>query len=63
MGKTYSTKYFCNVRVGGLGEIFVQQKFLVIPIIIILIHSLEGFSGSDGADGAIGGMGGGGWLL
>ena len=28
--KICSAKYFCNVRVAGLGEIFVQQKFSAI---------------------------------
>ena len=26
-GKIYSTEYFCNTKVAGFGEIFVQQKF------------------------------------
>ena len=34
--KIYSTKYFCNTKVAGLGEIFVQQKFLVIQYIMVL---------------------------
>ena len=25
--KNYSTKYFCNEKVAGPGEMFVQQKF------------------------------------
>ena len=25
--KIYSTKYFCNTKVAGLGEIFVKRKF------------------------------------
>ena len=28
--KIYFAKYFCNARVGGLGEIFVQQKFSAV---------------------------------
>ena len=28
--KIYSTKYFCNIKVAELGEIFVQRKVLVI---------------------------------
>ena len=34
--KIYSTKYFCNTKVAGLGESFVQQKFLVILYIMVL---------------------------
>ena len=26
LAEIYSTKYFCNTKVAGLGEIFVQQK-------------------------------------
>ena len=29
--KIYSIEYFCNTEVPGLGEIFVQRKFLAIP--------------------------------
>ena len=28
--KIYSTKYFCNTKVAGLGEIFVKRKFSCI---------------------------------
>ena len=28
--KIYSGKYFCNARVAGIGEIFVQRKVLAI---------------------------------
>ena len=28
--KIYSTEYFCNTEVAGLGKIFVQQKVLAI---------------------------------
>ena len=27
LAKIYSTKYFCNTKVGGLGKIFVQRNF------------------------------------
>ena len=30
LAKIYSTEYFCNAKVAGLSEIFVQQKFLTI---------------------------------
>ena len=30
--KPYSTEYFCNIKVAGLGEIFVQQKFSAIVL-------------------------------
>ena len=30
--KIYSTKYICNTKVPGLGEIFVQQKFWLYVI-------------------------------
>ena len=32
LAKIYSTKYFCNAKVAGLGKIFVQQKFPAIWI-------------------------------
>ena len=28
--KIYSSEYFCDARVAGIGESFVQQKFLAI---------------------------------
>ena len=28
--KIYSTEYFCNAKVAGIGKIFVQQKFSVV---------------------------------
>ena len=30
LAKTYSSEYFCNARIAGIGEIFVQRKFLAI---------------------------------
>ena len=30
MGEIYSTEHFCNAKVTGLGETFVQQKFSAI---------------------------------
>ena len=27
LAKIYSTKYFCNTKVSGVGEIFVKRKF------------------------------------
>ena len=32
--KIYSTKYFYNARVGGLGEIFVKQNFWLYGIYV-----------------------------
>ena len=34
LAKIYSTKYFCNTKVAGLGEIFVQQNFVVYSIML-----------------------------
>ena len=30
LAKVYSTEYFCNTKVAGVGKIFVQQKFSAI---------------------------------
>ena len=30
LAKIYSSEYFCNARVAGIGEIFVQRKFSAI---------------------------------
>ena len=30
LAKIYSTEYFCNAKVAGIGEIFVQRKFSAI---------------------------------
>lgn len=37
--KIRSTKYFCNARVAGLGEIFVQQKHLAIAMVVYISNS------------------------
>ena len=29
LAKIYSTEYFCNTKVAGLGEVFVQRNFLL----------------------------------
>ena len=34
LAKIYSTEYFCNVEVAGLGEIFIQRKFLAVWYIV-----------------------------
>ena len=36
--KICSAKYFCNVRVAGLGEIFVQQKFSAELYMYMYMH-------------------------
>ena len=36
LAKIYSTEYFCNTKVAGLGEIFVQRKFCRIRYMIVL---------------------------
>ena len=41
--KSYSTKYFCNTKVAGLGEISVQRKFCHIR------YSFIGFSPCNNA--------------
>ena len=37
LAKIYSTKYFCNAKVSGLGEIFVKQKFSRIQYAVSLV--------------------------
>ena len=39
--KIYSIEYFCNTKVPGLDEIFVQQKFPAIRYLILLSLSLS----------------------
>ena len=34
LAKIYSTEYFCNTKVAGLGEIFVQRKFCHIWVLL-----------------------------
>ena len=34
--KIYSTEYFCNTRVAGLDEFFVQQKFSAVQCMLTL---------------------------
>ena len=36
--KIYSTEYFYNTKVAGLGETFVQQKFLAISYTHVTVH-------------------------
>ena len=33
--KIYSTEYFCDTKVDGLGEIFIYQKFFVIQYLVL----------------------------
>ena len=35
LAKIYSTEYFCNTKVPGLGEIFVQQNFHLYSIMLL----------------------------
>ena len=35
LAKIYSSEYFCNARVAGIGEIFVQRKFSAIRYMIM----------------------------
>ena len=35
--KNYSTEYFCNTKVAGLGEIIVKPKFHVHNYITIIL--------------------------
>ena len=43
LAKIYSSEYFCNAMVAGIGEIFVQRKFLAIQYIkvvdVLIINS------------------------
>ena len=34
LAKIYSTEYFCNTKVAGLGEIFAQEKFSAIATVL-----------------------------
>ena len=36
--KIYYSKYFCNVRVAGIGKISVQQKFSAIRYLLALLQ-------------------------
>ena len=43
LAKIYSTKYFCNTKVYGVGEIFVKWKFSRIWYIHTYIHKYTNF--------------------
>ena len=36
LAEIYSSKYFCNARVAGIGEIFVRQKFSAVWYFILI---------------------------
>ena len=38
LAKIYSSEYFCNARVAGIGEIFVQRKFSAIRYLILALQ-------------------------
>ncbi len=40
LAKVYSTEYFCNTKVAGLGEIFVQRKISAIQYLISVVQCL-----------------------
>ena len=39
--KIYSTEYFCNAKVAGIGEIFVQRKVSAIRYIIYVEYAID----------------------
>ena len=41
LAKMYSTEYFCNTKVAGLGEIFVKWKFSLIRYLKNWLASLH----------------------
>ena len=42
LAKVYSSEYFNNARVAGIGEIFVQRNILAIQYFFVLIMMWEG---------------------
>ena len=45
--KIYSTKYFCNTKVSGPGEIFVKQKFHIYgTLLLAYVHRIINWDGS-----------------
>ena len=42
LAKIYSTEYFCNTKVAGLGETFVQQKFFGYTVVFVLYEDIHG---------------------